>query len=365
MTIGPQKYPPRRRRGLRIAATTLGLTLALLWLGALIFWFRSSSGEPLISPPLPSPNGFDDVLKAGRAIDKAYPVVNNSVLDADTAETPALRDYVEKNKEALALIRQGLDREFQAPVTYDMDIMVREMNDAGVIRTRSGRTLYAEGVLARRDGRFADSSRAFVDLLRLGAAMSRKVPLMAYLASLAPQTLGVMGLRELRGDLDADQLRALVTILKKLDDDREPIKDVTGRELAFVNQNISKSGIWMSTALTLSGNARATRRQVVDQLAQAENHARVTQRLLIADLAVQLYFKEHGKYPTTLDAVTPILPTDPYSPTNRPFVYRLSEGEIGYQLYSVGPDGDDDRLDPPLGKRFTEKSNGDFTLDSR
>ncbi len=352
-------HSPKRWGCLRRALTALGLSLVVLWIGFFVLWLRSSPADSIASPPLPSPNGFDDVLKGGEEILAQF---KGKLPDFDLLDTPTILATVEAHKESLALIHKGIDMPFQVPVVYDINELIRRLDEQAPIRTGAARMMYAEALLSRREGRIGDAVRGFVDLIRLGDAMSRKVPMILYSASLAPRYLGLAGLRDLRIELDADQLRALTTTLAALDRGREPIKNVIGREYAFIDQNMRDMGVWKSAVLTVNGYLITVKAQLKSQLELQDTQTNTSLRLLLADLAVKLAFKEHGTYPATLDAITPALPNDPYSPTHRPFVYRLVEG--GYQLYSVGPDGDDDKLDPPLGKRHTSTSNGDLTLDS-
>src|SRR5207248_409285 len=129
-----------------------------------------------------------------------------------------------------------------------------------------------------------------------------------YSASLAPLNLGLSGLRNLRDELDADQLRTLLVTLTAFDRGQEPVRNVMGREFAFIDHNVRKMGAWKSTILTVSGNVRTDKRRVEQQLRHNESYTAVRLRLLLADLAVKLYFREHGTYPASLDAITPALP---------------------------------------------------------
>ena len=350
---------PKPRGCLRRALTALGLSLVVLWIGFFVLWLRTSPVVPIASPTLPSPNGFDDVLKGGVEILGQF---KGKLPDFDLLETPVIRATVEAHKDSLALIHKGIDTPFQVPVVYDVNKLIQLVNEQAPIRTGAARMLYAEALLARSEGRPADAVRGFTDLIRLGDAMSRNVPMMPYTASLSPLYLGLIGLRDLRSELDADQLRALTTTLAALDREREPIEKVISREYAFIDKNTYDLGVWKSAVFTVGRYLITAKAQVKSQLEDYNRRSDVRLRLLLADLAVKLHFKDHGTYPANLDAITPALPNDPYSPTHRPFVYRLVED--GYQLYSVGPDGDDDKLDPPLGKRHVNTSNGDLTLDS-
>ncbi|MEM7263468.1 MAG: hypothetical protein AAF488_15875, partial [Planctomycetota bacterium] len=74
---------------------------------------------------------------------------------------------------------------------------------------------------------------------------------------------------------------------------------------------------------------------------EASNIAR--RRATRLAVSLELHRREHGHYPETLDALMvpdPSFRTDPF--THEPFRYRLHE-EAGYQLWSVGKDGVDDR----------------------
>jgi hypothetical protein len=69
-------------------------------------------------------------------------------------------------------------------------------------------------------------------------------------------------------------------------------------------------------------------------------------RLLRLELAIREYSLVHGAPPATLSQLSPAIlrgvPVDPF--TGQPFPYRRTPG--GYLLYSVGPDGKDDRATP-------------------
>jgi len=93
----------------RPAGKLLGV-LALLLLGlalaALVF---TSSRPPAASSPLPSPNGYDDLIKAGGIIDRSdYSLMSQAEIEA----------LVRTNAEALKLARTGLSRECRVPLNY-------------------------------------------------------------------------------------------------------------------------------------------------------------------------------------------------------------------------------------------------------
>ncbi len=72
--------------------------------------------------------------------------------------------------------------------------------------------------------------------------------------------------------------------------------------------------------------------------------SRTQDHLLLAALALRAYYNTHGRYPAALSALSPAfvktLPGDPFN-SGKPLRYRLTGKR--YMLYSVGPDGKDDR----------------------
>jgi len=85
------------------------------------------------------------------------------------------------------------------------------------------------------------------------------------------------------------------------------------------------------------------------------------ERLLLLALTLRAYQQEHdGAYPATLQALAPTylptIPDDPFAPAG-PVQYRLLK--TGYQLYSLGPDGKDDKGKPITGE-ITATSHGDI-----
>jgi hypothetical protein len=344
----------------------------LLGLGAAIFgaaaWSciggdRFTAGVALSTPRIPDPNGYDDVLAAGRMIEKAK--MGFDKLDIATADETTLTRLVDPSREALVKARQGLDRPFQVPVIYDLkDVIDRLMNESAAIRAGLARSLLASGRLAELQGRIDDASRDYLDVVRLGDALSHHVPMLPYQVSVAVDTQGLRGIRDLRTKLSADRCRRLIGILQDLDRDREPVAEVIGREHQFMESNLDKMGIGARVSMSITGILMKEKRNVASSLESYSHRLDASRRLVLADLSVRLYRLEHGEAPATLSDLVPSIlksvPIDPYS--GKPLIYRkLDETE---QLYSVGPDRDDDKLTPVLPRRHVDTSNGDFTVES-
>jgi hypothetical protein len=104
--------------------------------------------SPLPQPPaIPDPNGYDDVLEAGRAIEQSKNMAPS--LDLAKADETVLGPIAAANRDEIARARKGLDKPFQVPVIYHMDYIIEVlMRDVGSIRGGLVRGLTAEGRLA-------------------------------------------------------------------------------------------------------------------------------------------------------------------------------------------------------------------------
>lgn len=88
-------------------------------------------------------------------------------------------------------------------------------------------------------------------------------------------------------------------------------------------------------------------------------HQQAAMRLLICELALQLFRAEHDREADRLEDLVPeVLPAVPLDPfTDQPLVYRpTADGPL---LYSLGYDRRDD------GGQPLEKRSGDIRLDAR
>lgn len=355
------------RRWRRVAFGVAGLAVAG-WCVMFALWLQRGAGSDGQPPPIPNPNGYDDVLRATRALKEVMPVEKGTLPDYASFETPALKDFVGTIHKPLAQIREGLERPFQVPYVYDLNVfMQRTMHDVGQVKAFVNRALQAEGFLARRETRPADEARSALDLIRLGNSLGREVPMGAYLSSLPSVHLGAVALRDMRDRLvdDPDLCRKTIAEMARLDRDRPPVDRAIERESAFMSFNTRSQGIVAATIIQATGALTKQKTQALGALREAALRSEATRRLVLADLAVRLYQKEHqGTPPPSLEALVPAIldrvPLDPF--TNEPLIYR-AVGR-GFMLYSTGPDRDDDRLNPVLKQLGRNDSDGDVTIES-
>ena len=337
-----------------------GLAALVVALLGLTTWILLNSGMDL--PPIPVPNGYDDLKRAGTMIIGSEPGPRGDVRQATEDE---LRAYLAANREALALGRAGLAKKCLVPLSAEPGTLPRQIDEqikaAGQIRRLSS-LLVCEARLAGIEDRRDDALRAELDLVRLGIEAGRGGLVIDHGVGQAITTIGLGLLREDLANLSPEQCRRAIRGLETAFDAREPVAQVVSRE--------SKLG---SSAGTLQVRVLASFANTFQsQLTTAFDHAVFSDKRTAADyqqilseLGLRIYREEHGSLPASLEALVPSIlvriPFDPFISKNHLPNYDPHSKSV--MLYSVGPDGHDDGGTPMTGQ--TPDALGDlaFPLD--
>jgi hypothetical protein len=325
--VVPQKFRKLLRTLLIIAALAVVALLSF------------TTARPPPRPPLPIPNGYDDLLTAGRAV-ADYPS-NFSTLDHEN-----LRAWVTNNSESLRLLRLGLSRRCAFPTETAMTNIMMDFYSF----TALARVLEAEGRLAELENRPADAASSYVDAIQLGNEISRGGLIMNRLVGISCAAVGSRCLAKLVPGLSCEQVPPLIARLEKIDKQGVTWSEVRQNENAFQ----SVSPIKWVTGWLFS--------RVPRQKAQTRHNIAVAHiRLLMTELSLRCYQAETGRAPTLLEQLVPrylqSVPLDPFS--GQPLVYH-SLG-TNWLLYSLGTDRVDDG-GKPVGTG--PESKGDMFFDS-
>ena len=326
-----------------------GLALAALGTSAVLAW---SLFSPWFNPaPLPDPNGYDDLVRAGGLVTDE-PIIGSS--------TDPLRAYVEANRPALDLLRQGLERPCRVPLPGSITELSTLMDRAGAIR-KAWRVLDSAARLARRDGDRAEAVRCYLDMVRLGHEAARGGLLHNDQMGNLFERMGIRGLMALRAGLTADEVRDLLDALRPLDGGREPIEVLLAREQGWF---MAAHGMTARVALALNAATLDTLRKPAEDSVRSQRLQIQAQfQLLLADLAIRLHRERDGRFPESLAGLVPrflaVVPDDPFA--GRPLIYRPIES--GYLLYSIGPNGEDDG-GPPDPDSSTTHPGDDIAIET-
>jgi hypothetical protein len=323
------------RKALLPAGIGLAAILVLL---ALASWPR----HPVAQPPLPVPNGYDDLMRAAGLAPANCP-------DGDRASIDEIRVFLKQHGEALPVARAGLSKEWRVPIEYSRDYF----RNVPVVKLSQLSQLFAlEAILAEKEGRSHDASRTYLDLVRMSAESSRGGLLIHYAASSTLELLGLHQLEDIRGKLSPFDRKEAIRVLREIEAEKEPIAEIIARTDDYMSAKYSLlQRAWNNLYMLFSGIN-------VNGMSRSANASRESRYLLLlVDLAVRVYRDDRGALPSSLQDLIPgYLPAIPQDPFARgPFHYRV-EGDR-FVLYGAGEDGKDDggdrekdmllRPDPP------------------
>ena len=294
-----------------VAVRAILVVLACLVAAGAIYVRNVMKSRATPPPPLPSPNGYDDLVLAVGMMKGEVP--NQGRIRG--AKLDELRAWVASNAGALKVAREGLASPSRVPVDYNQDLKLEfaHMNGCRGL----ARLFAAEGEVAVQEGRPADALRSFLDGLRLGRAAGRGGLMVDMLAGLAIESQAIDGVGHVREGLPADAIRPAIAGLLEADKDRETFAEVRNTDDYWFEQT-SPYTIRLSLRVTGVGERL---RQPADQAAmKAIQRTQTVLRREAVALAQHLYFletKDDPKSPADLvPAYLPAIPTNPT--TGRP-----------------------------------------------
>jgi hypothetical protein len=331
---------PRVTDRARWAAVLFFIAVSLF---PLALFYRLLTPTQIPAVKLPKPNGFDDFVAAGRMIGA---VDGAKLARSDLLSDKERRTILARHAAAIDRMRLGLQKGCWHPFGYipkttDDEVAVGHLISALAVR----------GALADRDGSVEERLTAYWDWLRVCVESDRGT---GTTYSIPAQLEGgaVLGLANIRTRLSAQQCIELAADLWNLEASRESWQ-VRSQRQRIIDENVDWQWRLQATLADWSGTERY-------EWARSAQLRRMTEmRILIAELGIRAHKLDTGRVPTTLTELVPkylpAIPDDPYG--NGAVKYAVSAN--GYTLYSIGPDGDDDRGRPIVNQRGTE--DGDLT----
>lgn len=268
-----------------------------------------STRQPPPSTPLPSPNGYDDFMKA------------HTLLTANTdfhgLSHDQLRVVVTQNAEALRLVRAGLTQECRVPLGYSQEDISQHMSGLASIKALA-QALTSEGRLAELEHRTNDAARAYLDAMRLGHEATRGGLLIDGLVGIACEAIGLQSLRSCVTNLQAAECRAAIGELEAMEKKQEPFAAKLKTEKAWVRQTFPfYQRLFYGLMRIFNGAAIKRDEQKMEQKFQAQENRR---NHLLLSLASQAYELERGHRPRTVSELVPdflkVVPKDSLVVTN-------------------------------------------------
>lgn len=271
-------------------------TLALGW----IFWPAPAP----IAEPLPSPNGYDDFVRAGKLL---------APISSDHTKMPLeeLRAYVSTNQESLRLLRLGLTRECRRPIEYTRDYYQQHAGERGDLR-RLAQLVSAEARLVESEGRHVDAAMSQIDNLNYGRVSAHGGLLFEKLAGMAVESIGILGIERVARKLSAAESKTVLEKLIEMDAHPDNPDEFIERDSLYFQQTKTLSE-WIKGAWDLK--TLHPDRIIDDKFIEKVHHTTRIRRRLILRLAAHIYQLEKGSPPRQMsDLVPDILPTIPVDP---------------------------------------------------
>jgi hypothetical protein len=272
--------------------------------GLLLFW----DAEPLPPvPPLPNPNGYDDLVRAGK-------MIKGDVWNYDEADLEDLRENVLTNDKALTLARNGLSNQCAVPLQFSRDDLTNHLHDLLGLKNLA-QALATEGKLAEKENRFSNAAKSYLDLIHLGNESARGGVLVDEMIGTAMESIGVENLHKLVDQLDAKSCRETAAALETLDSQRQTWEKVMQQERDWSRRTFP--GIRYELVRLMG---RSSVQEIYQKAEQKFDAQQSKTRLLIIEFAARAYELDKGYRPANLADLVPdylkAVPQDPFAGTN-------------------------------------------------
>jgi hypothetical protein len=364
--MGRHRHRSASRQDELLRAVILGF-VAVVVLEAWIAWSLRVSAPSL--GPLPQPNGYDDLVRASSELQGAPPPrpAQFSHLDDEDDQPPPtgpisppglslhqvnrmdVLTYLDANTSPLYRARLALSGESRVPVKFVRGY-AQESKGLRNTLTKLAELFQWEAWLAESEDRQRDASRADLDLVRMGIAVSYGGLESDAWFGYDLINGGLAGLRRRLHRMEIEPCLEAIKALDQIDEKREPYSHVIARQKQY-----DRAEGWR-VAVAIVQLTSLTARRTDREMSTMADEVVANLRLARIELALRVYRIRFGSDPETLNALVPgvcaTLPFDPFG--HQPFHYKRTPK--GHSLYSVGPDNHDDegaKLDrntvPPAG----------------
>jgi hypothetical protein len=257
--------------------------------------------------PLPSPNGYDDLVNAGR-------MVSSNSWNFEPMTGDQLRETVAANAASLSLARTGLSHECRVPLQFSMAYVTNHIPDLIALRMLA-QAFAAESRLAEVEGRTNNAVRSDLDTIDLGIEASRGGTMLDGMIGVAIESSGLKPLQNISSRLDARTCRETVTTLETLGAQKPSWADLVQQDNAWSRRTFP--GIkYQLGKLIMFSTARQVRQKAGEKFEECERET----RQLTIDLAARAYELDKGHRPASPADLVPdflkTVPQDPFTGTN-------------------------------------------------
>jgi hypothetical protein len=275
----------------------------VLYFGCLVFM-----EEPLPPlAPLPSPNGYNDLVKVGK-------MIKDIVSDYDNASLEKLHGIVLTNAEALSLARSALSNQCRVTLQFSRAYVTNHLPELIGFRSLAY-AFVCEGKFAERENRFGDAAKSCLDAVDFGNETGRGGVLMDEMIGIAIESVGVGQLQTIVTNLDAKTCRETAATLETLSSQRQTWNETLQQENAWSRRSFSGLQgrmLRLYYKLVYYRTRDKNQQRAIDSI----NSAQKKEGQLLIALAARAYELDRGHPPAgAADLVPDYLKAIPKSPS--------------------------------------------------
>jgi len=278
----------------------------------LFFGFLVFMEEPLPPlAPLPNPNGYVDLAKAGQ-------MIKGVVSDYEKASLEQLRGIVFTNAEALVLARSALSNQCAVTLQFSRAYITNHLPVFIGFRALA-QAFACEGKFAEKENRFNDAAKSYLDTVHLGNEAGRGGILVDEMIGIAIGSLGVGQLQTIVTNLDVKTCRETAATLETLSSQRQTWSETLQQENAWSRRSFSSLQgriIRLYYQLAYSRTREQNYQRAIDTI----NSTQKKESQLLIALAARAYELDKGHPPASAADLVPeylkAVPQDPVTGTN-------------------------------------------------
>ena len=292
-----------------IVLLSIPVAVILAVTGLLIF----DAARPLPPiQPLPNPNGYDDLVKAGA-------MAHSNTGDYYEMKLEELHRLVAKNSDALQAARAGLQEDCAVPLQFSENYMSRHIPELADFK-RLAQAFVAEGRLAEMENRPGDAAKSYLDAIRLGHKSAHGGILIDQLVGIAIEAMGTACLEKLVDQLDAKTCREAAATLETLDAQRQSWADILQQANAWSRRTFSSLRYRLTELITSGSAKKKAHTSAQDTVERKLKKQQANTRQLMIDIAARAYELEKKQPPASIADLVPdylkAVPQDPLTGTN-------------------------------------------------
>lgn len=293
----------------RLIVLTVLAVPAVIFIGSI--FYNAFSLPPL--PPMPNPNGYDDLVKAAKML---APNIDDY---GRTTNQDELRVIVLADINGLKLARAGLQKQCHVPLSNTVN------GSTGTISPEYIKDLAfafaAEGDLAEIQGHADEAARSYLDIVHLANESSRGGVIIDELVAIVIERIGTDKLRQLSPQLNAKACRETASALETLDAQRQSWDDVMRQEDYWSRRQFSGIRDKIQTIMDYKEIEK------INYNCESVFHKQqMRTRKLIIDLAARAYELDKGHPVGNIGDLVPnylnAIPQDPFTGANMTYLPR-------------------------------------------